>query len=60
MAVEGAEIVGPFPREFQQKTQFVASLFVDRASSAADVLLSELIAQSSREAYRSAGLECAL
>jgi molybdate transport system substrate-binding protein len=60
MAVDGAEIVGPFPQEFQQTTRFVASQFVGRASPAVDLLLSELIGHDSRETYRSSGLECAV
>lgn len=60
MAVDGAEIVGPFPQEFQQTTRFVASQFVGRASPAVDCLMSELIGHNSREAYKSSGLECAV
>lgn len=56
MAVDGAEVVGPFPSEYQQATPFSVAQFTDRDTPAARHLLSELRSTHSRDAFRSAGL----
>jgi molybdate transport system substrate-binding protein len=56
MAVDGAEIAGPFPPEYQQTTHFSVAQFIDRDTPAVRLLLSELNSEASKDAFSSAGL----
>jgi molybdate transport system substrate-binding protein len=56
LAVDGTEIAGAFPHEYQQITRFSAAQFIGRGTPAVRLLLSDLNSQTSREAYSSAGL----
>jgi molybdate transport system substrate-binding protein len=58
MAVDGADIAGTFPDEYQQATRFVAAQFSNTNAAAAGLLLEELTSDASRAAYNSAGLVC--
>jgi molybdate transport system substrate-binding protein len=56
VAVDGVEVVGAFPPEYQQATQFSAAQFAGRHTPAAHLLLSELSSPASKDAYRLKGL----
>jgi molybdate transport system substrate-binding protein len=57
MAVEGVDIVGPFPAEYQAETPFSAALFHECArQAAAAAFLQQLSTPNARRAYQDAGL----
>jgi molybdate transport system substrate-binding protein len=57
MAVEGVDVVGPFPAEYQAETPFSAALFQSCAHrSAAEAFLRQLATPDAMRAYREAGL----
>jgi molybdate transport system substrate-binding protein len=58
LAVDGVDIVGPFPAEYQSATPFSAALFRDCANrSGAEAFLRLLGTEDAKRAYRQAGLE---
>jgi len=57
MVVDGADIVGPFPAEYQVETSFTAALFRDCANfQAAEAFLQQLRTPEAERAYFAAGL----
>jgi molybdate transport system substrate-binding protein len=57
MVVDGTDIVGPFPHEYQVETSFSAAAFHDCAHlQAADAFLRQLRTPEAKRAYRAAGL----
>ncbi|WP_103174522.1 substrate-binding domain-containing protein [Paracoccus sp. SY] len=57
MMVDGIEVVGPFPDELQQPTDFAAAIFAGAANSAnARAFLDHLQSAQAQQAYRNGGL----
>jgi len=57
-AVKGIEIIGPFPADVQQTTDFSAAVFSDaRDRAGAEAFISTLTAPSARDAYEARGLK---
>jgi molybdate transport system substrate-binding protein len=57
-AVEGIDIVGPFPADVQQTTDFSAAIFADAADRAgAEAFIAKLVAPAARAAYAARGLK---
>lgn len=56
-AVEGIDIVGPFPADVQQTTDFSAAIFTDAVDRAgAEAFIATLMAPAARAAYAARGL----
>jgi molybdate transport system substrate-binding protein len=57
MSVEGVEVIGPFPAEYQKTTNFSAAVFSDAANpEGAAKFIQALRTEHSQEAYRAGGL----
>jgi molybdate transport system substrate-binding protein len=57
MSVEGVEVIGEFPVEYQQTTRFSAAIFSDAANpEGAATFLKALLTEHAQSAYREGGL----